>query len=132
MGYKDEDSKRHSRRREGEPPEDDEGDHNESSSDVLLHDEEEPEAAATVLSKKTVTIVVLGDIGRSPRMRYHALSLAQEGYFVHFIGYGGSSLPQRILENNKIWVQTMPEPPSFLQSKEKDFVFAWDLRSYCI
>ena len=27
----------------------------------------------------TGTVVVLGDIGRSPRMQYHCLSLASEG-----------------------------------------------------
>lgn len=35
-----------------------------------------------------VTIVVLGDIGRSPRMQYHALSLAEAGHKVDIIGYG--------------------------------------------
>ena len=30
-----------------------------------------------------VGVVVLGDIGRSPRMCYHAVSLAEAGYQVH-------------------------------------------------
>ncbi len=34
-------------------------------------------------------IIVLGDIGRSPRMQYHALSLAKTGFDVDFVGYGG-------------------------------------------
>jgi hypothetical protein len=38
---------------------------------------------------KNVTLVVLGDIGRSPRMQYHALSFAQNGWTVDFIGYDG-------------------------------------------
>ncbi len=42
--------------------------------------------------KKKVTILVLGDIGRSPRMQYHALSLARHGFNVDFVGYGGMSL----------------------------------------
>lgn len=33
-------------------------------------------------------VVVLGDIGRSPRMQYHSLSLADAGYNVDIIGYG--------------------------------------------
>ncbi|XP_023937718.2 chitobiosyldiphosphodolichol beta-mannosyltransferase [Bicyclus anynana] len=37
--------------------------------------------------RKTVKVVVLGDIGRSPRMQYHALSLAGCGHNVNFIGY---------------------------------------------
>lgn len=40
------------------------------------------------MSPKNVCVVVLGDIGRSPRMQYHALSLAEEGHKVDMIGYG--------------------------------------------
>jgi beta-1,4-mannosyltransferase len=36
-----------------------------------------------------VQIVVLGDIGRSPRMQYHALSIAKHGGKVFLIGYRG-------------------------------------------
>ena len=36
-----------------------------------------------------VQILVLGDIGRSPRMQYHALSIAKHGGFVDLIGYHG-------------------------------------------
>ena len=39
--------------------------------------------------KGRVAVVVLGDIGRSPRMQYHALSLCREGYSVDIVGYGG-------------------------------------------
>ena len=38
-----------------------------------------------------VQILVLGDIGRSPRMQYHALSIAKNGGQVDLIGYKGSS-----------------------------------------
>jgi hypothetical protein len=37
----------------------------------------------------SVQILVLGDIGRSPRMQYHALSIARHGGSVHLIGYHG-------------------------------------------
>lgn len=40
---------------------------------------------------KTVQVVVLGDIGRSPRMQYHALSIAKHGGRVFLIGYQGTS-----------------------------------------
>ncbi|KAB0796117.1 hypothetical protein PPYR_10178 [Photinus pyralis] len=39
---------------------------------------------------KNVCVVVLGDIGRSPRMQYHALSLAEHGCKVDIVGYGDS------------------------------------------
>lgn len=40
--------------------------------------------------KTTVQILVLGDIGRSPRMQYHALSVARNGGQVDMIGYHGA------------------------------------------
>ena len=38
---------------------------------------------------RSVQVVVLGDIGRSPRMQYHALSIAKHGGRVILIGYQG-------------------------------------------
>lgn len=38
---------------------------------------------------KTATVLVLGDIGRSPRMMYHAESLAKAGWDTYMVGYGG-------------------------------------------
>lgn len=45
-------------------------------------------------SEKTcsVQVLVLGDIGRSPRMQYHALSIAKHGGQVQLIGYLGEHL----------------------------------------
>lgn len=37
----------------------------------------------------SVQVVVLGDIGRSPRMQYHAISLARVGVRVDLIGFAG-------------------------------------------
>lgn len=39
---------------------------------------------------RTTQIVVLGDIGRSPRMQYHAISIAKHGARVYIIGYKGN------------------------------------------
>jgi len=39
---------------------------------------------------KRVHVVVLGDVGRSPRMQFHALSLANTGFQVHMFGYLGN------------------------------------------
>lgn len=36
-----------------------------------------------------IQILVLGDIGRSPRMQYHAMSIAKHGAKVEIIGYQG-------------------------------------------
>jgi len=43
-------------------------------------------------SPADVQILVLGDIGRSPRMQYHATSIAKHGGHVQLIGYCGISL----------------------------------------
>ena len=42
-------------------------------------------------SSRSVAILVLGDIGRSPRMMYHAQSFADTGFVTYLIGYGGGS-----------------------------------------
>lgn len=39
-----------------------------------------------------VTVLVVGDIGRSPRMQYHSMSFAKHGYEVQHVGYGGKSI----------------------------------------
>ncbi|KAF4572429.1 mannosyltransferase [Pleurotus pulmonarius] len=39
---------------------------------------------------RSVAILVLGDIGRSPRMMYHAESFAQIPFETYLIGYGGA------------------------------------------
>ena len=44
------------------------------------------------LQKYHVVVIVLGDLGRSPRMQYHALSLLQEGHDVTLVGYHGEEL----------------------------------------
>ena len=36
-----------------------------------------------------IQILVVGDIGRSPRMQYHALSVAKHGRKVDIVGYKG-------------------------------------------
>ncbi|KAL5113684.1 mannosyltransferase [Pleosporales sp. CAS-2024a] len=70
--------------------------HEHTASRCVDDDAKEPEATiaqgrALLRCKQapTVQIVVLGDIGRSPRMQYHALSIAKHGGRVFLIGYQG-------------------------------------------
>ncbi|EOD46171.1 putative beta- -mannosyltransferase protein [Neofusicoccum parvum UCRNP2] len=58
-------------------------------------------SASSNAAGSTVQVVVLGDIGRSPRMQYHAISLAKHGHHVDIIGYKGSKsrLPSSFLQN---------------------------------
>ncbi|XP_032669368.1 chitobiosyldiphosphodolichol beta-mannosyltransferase-like [Odontomachus brunneus] len=60
---------------------------------------------------KNICVVVLGDVGRSPRMQYHAISFAKQGYTVNIIGYPGSPPLQEISENAHISVYYLQPPP---------------------
>ncbi|KAJ2505944.1 mannosyltransferase, partial [Coemansia sp. RSA 2049] len=67
---------------------------------------------------KTVAVLVLGDIGQSPRMQYHALSLARAGHSVEFVGYKGSKPMESLLTSPKInirYVRTLPRPTAMPQ-----------------
>lgn len=61
-------------------------------------------ASSTTKPKRNVVVMVLGDIGRSPRMQYHALSLAnveEAEVHVDFIGFKGFNCfyaPQKTLK----------------------------------
>ncbi|KAK7111149.1 chitobiosyldiphosphodolichol beta-mannosyltransferase-like [Littorina saxatilis] len=67
-----------------------------------------------VKGEKSVCIVVLGDIGRSPRMQYHAVSLAKSGFYVNIVGYGGSIPHKQVRDNDNIELNTISEAPGFL------------------
>lgn len=67
----------------------------------------------------TVQIVVLGDIGRSPRMQYHALSLASHGTKVTMIGYVGSETHPDISKSRLIEIVPVRTFPSWLQTSSK-------------
>ena len=49
-----------------------------------------------------VAVVVLGDLGFSPRMQAHALALAQTGYSVDLIGFSGSPVRERVADHPAI------------------------------
>ncbi|KAF3571892.1 hypothetical protein F2Q69_00063251 [Brassica cretica] len=56
-------------------------------------------------------VVVLGDLGRSPRMQYHALSLARQASFqVDIVAYGGSIPHEAVLKHPSIHIHTMAQP----------------------
>ncbi|GFF52909.1 chitobiosyldiphosphodolichol beta-mannosyltransferase [Aspergillus lentulus] len=69
--------------------------------------------------KTTTQILVLGDIGRSPRMQYHALSIARGGGQVEIIGYNESEVHPDISSNPRISIIALPPHPTFLQTSNK-------------
>ncbi|KAL2810007.1 glycosyl transferases group 1-domain-containing protein [Aspergillus granulosus] len=69
--------------------------------------------------KTIAQVLVLGDIGRSPRMQYHALSIAQRGGRVDIIGYHDSEVHPGISSNPNISITALPSYPSLLQTSNK-------------
>ncbi|XP_048408712.1 chitobiosyldiphosphodolichol beta-mannosyltransferase [Stegostoma tigrinum] len=51
---------------------------------------------------RRVCVLVLGDLGRSPRMLNHAVSLGRNGFTVTLLGYPGAKPHRDILSNDKI------------------------------
>ncbi|KAL2817488.1 glycosyl transferases group 1-domain-containing protein [Aspergillus cavernicola] len=69
--------------------------------------------------KTTAQVLVLGDIGRSPRMQYHALSIACGGGQVEIIGYHESEVHPDISSHPRISIAAIPPHPSCLQTSNK-------------
>lgn len=61
------------------------------------------------LAGKRVAVVVLGEIGQSPRMRHHATSLADVGATVDLIAYCGAATPASLRDNVSITLHPLPE-----------------------
>ncbi|KAK0478130.1 mannosyltransferase [Armillaria novae-zelandiae] len=62
-------------------------------------------------SLRSVAILVLGDIGRSPRMMYHAESFAENGFETNIIGYSGST-PIPSLQRLPVAFRHLPQLPT--------------------
>jgi beta-1,4-mannosyltransferase len=62
------------------------------------------------VTARRVAVVVLGDLGRSPRMSYHALALAGDGAEVELVGYAGRPLDRAIVENGHIRTHYLRAP----------------------
>jgi len=58
------------------------------------------------------TVLVLGDVGRSPRIQYHALSLAREGARVELVGYPGSEPLPELAAHPRVRIVALREPPA--------------------
>lgn len=69
----------------------------------------EETSTSTNSSKGNVLILVLGDIGRSPRMQYHAASFASSGYHVDLVGYQGTTPIASVKDNDKIRINYLTE-----------------------
>lgn len=75
-------------------------------------------------SGRRVCVVVVGDVGRSPRMQYHAMSLAQSGCIVDIVGYGGSQPIQELLDAKDVNIRYMEDIPTFSDYVPKLLAYA--------
>lgn len=64
-----------------------------------------------------IQVLVLGDIGRSPRMQYHAISIAKHGCPVDIIGYRESALHPDIVAAANITVYALHPIPDFVKMR---------------
>ncbi|CCE61432.1 hypothetical protein TPHA_0A03560 [Tetrapisispora phaffii CBS 4417] len=62
----------------------------------------------TKSTKKRIIIYVIGEIGHSPRMCYHALSFSEHGYDVELCGYVTDSIPKDIIDDENITIHEIP------------------------
>ncbi|KAK2796983.1 hypothetical protein FQN50_009352 [Emmonsiellopsis sp. PD_5] len=67
----------------------------------------------------SVQILVLGDIGHSPRMQYHALSIAKHGGHVSLVGYTNSALHPDLVDNPGVSIVPLTPPPRILQTRNR-------------
>ena len=67
----------------------------------------------------TVVVLVLGDIGRSPRMQYHAVSIAAHGGRVDLVGYVESEVLPEIRASKLIRIIPLEPLPLQLQTTSK-------------
>lgn len=72
-------------------------------------------------SKKRIIIYVLGDIGHSPRMCYHASSFSEKGWQVELCGYVEEQVPDFIAEDPNIIVHALPTLT--LQGNKRSIIF---------
>ncbi|KIL70603.1 glycosyltransferase family 33 protein [Amanita muscaria Koide BX008] len=71
--------------------------------------------SSTNPKRRSAAVLVLGDIGRSPRTMYHAQSFAENDFDTHLIGYGGSRPLPSLETFPLVHVHYLWEPPEFLR-----------------
>ncbi|KAE9553900.1 hypothetical protein FO519_002889 [Halicephalobus sp. NKZ332] len=77
-------------------------------------------------------VVVLGDIGHSPRICYHALSLANKDIPVQLVGYMDSRPHEKIISHPLISIVRIPSPPDFLNVLPSIFSLLFKLIWLCL
>jgi beta-1,4-mannosyltransferase len=79
-----------------------------------------------------ILIVVLGDLGRSPRMQYHCVSLLEAGHYVTAIGYTGEGLIPSLHNDSQSNIASRLQVIRFNTPylfRKSPFYFVWRLLS---
>ncbi|AET38949.1 chitobiosyldiphosphodolichol beta-1,4 mannosyltransferase Ecym_3466 [Eremothecium cymbalariae DBVPG len=64
-------------------------------------------------TRKRIVIYVLGDIGHSPRMCYHARSFSASGWEVELCGYMEEQPSKDLLDDDRITIHVLPHRKNF-------------------
>ncbi|KAL2754240.1 glycosyltransferase family 33 protein [Sodiomyces alcalophilus JCM 7366] len=75
-----------------------------------------------------IQVLVLGDIGRSPRMQYHAISVIRHGGKVDLVGYHESPLHPHLHRHPRVNVFPLPPLPALLKTKVLPFFIVGPLK----
>ncbi|KAG0362776.1 hypothetical protein BC939DRAFT_425417 [Gamsiella multidivaricata] len=79
----------------------------------------------SALGKSGFCIVVLGDVGHSPRMLLHARSALDAGWRVDVIGYKGSRLPEDIEDHPSIQFHYLKQLPRVPESMPRVLYYTY-------
>lgn len=80
-------------------------------------------SAQKPLKTKRIWVVVLGDIGRSPRMQNHCQSLAESGYLVEVCGFVESKPNQEIISDPRININKLSPFPDLQLPRVVKYIF---------
>ncbi|KYK59514.1 hypothetical protein DCS_00644 [Drechmeria coniospora] len=61
-----------------------------------------------------IQILVLGDVGRSPRMQYHAISVAKHGRKVDIVGYKETARHPQLIGNPRVTMYPLTPTPEWI------------------
>jgi beta-1,4-mannosyltransferase len=70
-------------------------------------------------SEHSAIVLVLGDIGRSPRMQYHCLSLLKHNYKVKIISYKQTAPLKSLSENKRVSFIYLKQPNQLAKINSK-------------
>ena len=77
----------------------------------------------------SVQVVVLGDVGRSPRMQYHAMSLAKHGCNVQLVGYQDTPPLDELAAHEQVDLISLESlPPCFQANSQLAFLLLGPLK----